>query len=308
MKNLIYKYCFIFATLIAAILPTSCIDDPESEITGKGQNRFRPVADDGRSLAVFDAQPGTYALVDVWRDVVSSSELKKGATVEFEVDNSILAEYNANNPPTEPDFVEAPSSAVSLMGTTLTYEPDDFTKSIMVTLNPENLNLSARNALGIRLKNPSAGYGISGLAANGEFIAEVIVKNKYAGSYSYTGHIGRYDASCSLIELGGNVQPGVSVDLVTTGANSVSTQLLWATGSIIGGIGSSQTINIDPATNVVTLVANGASPANWGPIEGQPNYYDPETGDIYISWRWSAPCATAEHGYIRHVRVKLIKK
>lgn len=292
------------------VVAVSCIEEPESEVAGKGQNRFRPTAEGGHALAVFDANPGTYPLIDIWRDVNSAGALNSGATVEFEIDNSLLTTYNASNPATEKDYTAAPANAVAIEGNSLSYGAGDFTKSIMVNLNPANLDLSARNAIGIRLKNPSSGYGISNLNENGEFIAEIIVKNKYAGSYLYTGHIGRYDASsCALIELGGPVNAGVGVDLTTTGANSVSTVLLWNTGSVIGGIGSSQTITIDPATNAVTLAVNGgATPANWGPIAGQPNYYDPATGDIYLSWRWSSACAGADHGFIRHVRVKLIPK
>jgi hypothetical protein len=308
MKNIILKYTLIFASFM--LVAVSCIEEPESEVAGKGQNRFRPTAEGGYTLAVFDATPGQYALVDVWRDVNSASALNSGATVEFEVDNSLLTAYNANNPATERDYVPVPSAAVALEGSSLTFAPGDFTKSIMVTLDPTKLDLAARNAIGIRMKNPSSGYGISNLNENGEFIAEIIVKNKYAGSYLYTGHIGRYDASsCALIELGGPVNPGVGVELATTGANSVSTVLVWATGSTIGGIGTSQTITIDPATNEVTLTVNGAAaPANFGPIPGQPNRYDPATGEIYVSYKWSTPCAGALHGFIRHVQVKLIPK
>ncbi len=299
----------VAAFMAVTLVPMSCIEEPESQVAGKGQNRFRPSVDGGIGLAVFNAEAGTFPLVEIWRDVNSNSALNSGATIEFEVDNSLLTAYNASNPASEKDFVPAPSAAVSTVGSSVTYAAGEFTKAIMVNLDPTKLDLSARNAIGIRLKNPSDGYGISGLTENGEFIAEVIVKNKYAGSYNYTGHIGRYDAvSCELIELGGPVQPGVSVDLATTGANTVSTVLLWATGSTIGGIGTSQTIAIDPATNAVTLTANGASPANWGPIPGQPNKYDPATGEIYVSYKWSSPCAGAEHGFIRHVRVVLKPK
>jgi hypothetical protein len=311
MKNIVLKYTLMITALLAVIiLPTSCIEEAESEIEGVGQNRFRPSVDGGQALAVFDAVPGNFALVDVWRDVNSNSALNGSATVEFEIDNSLLTEYNANNPATEKDFVPAPANAVAVEGNSISFGAGEFTKSIMVNLNPDNLNLSARNAIGIRLKNPSDGYGISGITENGEFIVEVIVKNKYAGSYNYTGHIGRYDAgSCALIELGGPVQAGVTVDLATTGANSVSTSFLWATGSGIGGIGTSQTITIDPVTNAVTVTVNGAAtPANWGPIPGQPNYYDPATGDIYVSYKWSSACAGADYGFIRHVRVKLVPR
>ncbi|HEY0740115.1 MAG TPA: DUF1735 domain-containing protein [Chryseosolibacter sp.] len=311
MRNLIFRYNRIFAALLAVmIFPVSCIEEPESQVGGKGQNRFRAAVDGGLGLAVFNAEAGSYPLVEIWRDVNSNSALKSGATIEFEVDNSLLTAYNASNPTTEKDFVPAPTAAVSLEGSSISYEAGEFSKAIMVTLNPTKLDLAARNAIGIRLKNPSDGYGISGLTKNGELIAEVIVKNKYAGSYNYTGHIGRYDAtSCELIELGGDVQPGVSVELATTGAHSLSTTFLWATGSVIGGIGASQSIQIDPATNGLTLTPIGANPpANWGPIPGQPNRYDPATGFIYVSYKWNAPCAGAKHGFIRHIQAVLKPK
>jgi hypothetical protein len=311
MKNLKFRYSLIVATFMAVtLIPMSCIEEPESQVDGKGQNRFRPSVDGGIGLAVFNAEAGTFPLVEIWRDVNGNSSLSSGATVEFEVDNSLLTAYNASNPTSEKDFVPAPAAAVSTVGSTVTYAAGEFTKAIMVNLDPTKLDLSARNAIGIRLKNPSSGYGISGLTENGEFIAEVIVKNKYAGSYNYAGHIGRYDAaSCELVELGGDVQPGVSVELATTGAHSVSTTFLWATGSVIGGIGASQSIQIDPATNAITLTPIGASPpANWGPIPGQPNKFDPVTGEIYVSYKWSSACAGAKHGFIRHIQAVLKPK
>lgn len=311
MKNLKFGYSLIVAAFMAlTVVPMSCIEEPESQVAGKGQNRFRPAVGGGIGLAVFNAEPGTFPLVEIWRDVNSNNALTSSATIEFEVDNSLLTAYNARNPASEKDFIAAPAAAVSTVGSTVSYAAGEFTKAIMVNLDPTKLDLSARNAIGIRLKNPSSGYGISGLTENGEFIAEVIVKNKYAGSYNYTGHIGRYDAtSCGLIELGGDVQPGVSVELATTGAYSVSTTFLWATGSIIGGIGASQSIQIDPATNTITLTPIGANPpANWGPIPGQPNKYDPATGYIYVSYKWSLPCGGAKHGFIRHIQTVLKPK
>ena len=308
MKNLFRKYKLGLWVLVAVamLLPSSCIEDSESAVEGKGQNRFR-VPSGTFSLVAFDAQPQTRTVLEVFRDAVSNGELNKSASVDFELSQAVLDAYNLEHDTQFEILGEQFYDFNGIEGSTISFPAGEFSKQIAIDLKPEGLDFSKQYVLPFLFKNPSSGYGIS--ATSTSAIVQVTVKNRYDGVYSYTGHIGRYDAaSCALIELGGDVVPGVSLTLNTTGANSVSTVFLWATGSVIGGIGSSQTITIDPVTNAVTLTANGASPANWGPIAGQPNYYDPATGDIYVSWRWNVTCGGAAHGYIRHIRVKLIPK
>lgn len=145
------------------------------------------------------------------------------------------------------------------------------------------------------------GYTIS--ANNGYSITPFIPKNPYDGKYTYTGFIGRYDASgVNDPSLGGPVVDGVTIDIVTTGLTTNQFKPYWASGSAasIGGIGVPQiTVNPD---NSVTLAPIGASPANWGPIAGQPNNYDPSSKTFKINWRWGGGSASPS-GYTREMRL-----
>jgi hypothetical protein len=300
MKILNSKYLLGLLLIFAA-----CIDEEGDAISGEGINKFRYAAP-GKTVVTFNSNTiETKSFVTIYRDAVSKSSMDKSITLDLLINEDSLTNYNTKHGTNylllDPAWYELSESG------TITFAPGESAKTIKITLNTGLMDLSNFYAIPFVINNPSSDYELanSGVLA----IVQALPINKYDGVYNYTGDIGRFDAStCELIELGGPVNAGITVPLETTGVNTVKTVLKWATGSTIGGIGTSQTITINPETNAVTLTANGANPANWGPIDGEPNYYDPETGDIYVSWKWSSPCAGATYGFIRHVHLKLTYK
>jgi hypothetical protein len=302
MKYKIFRcVTLLFAGTFGA---SSCIEEGTNTVDGIGKSRFRVPLEDNYSLTALDAANPVGGIFTVYRDAISNADLNTPVTMNYAIDPAILDTYNTEH---EESLELLDPSIYTLVGAasgTISFAAGEAQKEIAIDLDVATIDFAKRYAIPFIFS--STGIEVSN--TSNFAIIEVGVKNKYDGIYTYTGHIGRYDGGCNLIELGGDVNPGVSAPLSTTGANTVSIQLLWATGSGIGGIGTSQTVSIDPATNAVTVTPVGANPGNWGPIPGEPNSYDPETGEIYISYKWSTPCAGALYGHIRHVRVRLIYK
>ncbi|HEY0770038.1 MAG TPA: hypothetical protein VGD31_06860, partial [Sphingobacteriaceae bacterium] len=94
MKNLFYKYSMMITALLAVIiLPTSCIEDPESAVEGVGQNRFRVPAGNF-SLVAFNAAQETRPIIEIFRDVNSNSALNQPASFTMTLSASALEAYN----------------------------------------------------------------------------------------------------------------------------------------------------------------------------------------------------------------------
>lgn len=300
----IFKYAALL--MLASFISSSCIEDGTNEVDGVGKSRFRVPMAENYSLTAIDASEPSAGIFTVYRDAISNSDLNTAVTLNYAIDQTKLDEYNVEHElRNDSAVVQLNPSIYTLVGAAdgkIEFAPGEASKEVIIELDISTLDFSTRYAIPFVFSSTDIE-----VSKTSEFaIIEVGVKNKYDGVYSYTGHVGRYDAAtCELIELGGPVEPGVTVELSTTGANSVSMVALWATGGGIGGIGSAQMVTINPTTNEVTLTPVDATPTNWGPIAGEPNYYDPTTGDIFISYRWNVPCAGALYGYIRHIHVRM---
>gem|GEM_PF-4571034 len=123
-----------------------------------------------------------------------------------------------------------------------------------------------------------------------------IAKNPWDGVYSMGGSMGRYSAGGvpNNDGLDGPMKEGLTTDVITNGLTTNIFQMAWANGGGVGGVGATATpqITINPDNTIfLTIVDGGATPANWGPIPGLPNNYDPATKTFNINWKWggSAP-------------------
>jgi hypothetical protein len=141
------------------------------------------------------------------------------------------------------------------------------------------------------LLDPNFTYGIPVTItdASGEVISKnfaslvvrVAVKNRFDGKYSYKGYIFREGDPV----LSGNFK-GLTSDLETNGANGLNfSNPVWSNGSGVSGI-SGLTINVDPATNKVTM--RSKERADLGNVPGYDNHYDPATKTFYLSFKWNA--------------------
>lgn len=156
-----------------------------------------------------------------------------------------------------------------------------------------------------------SGYTVS--ANNGYSITPFLAKNPWDGVYTMGGSMGRYSGGGVPLNdgLDGPMKDGLTTDVVTTGLTTDDFAMYWANGGGVGGVGNTATprITINPDNTIfLTIVDGGATPANWGPIPGLPNNYDPATKTFNINWKWGASAAVTADcpgGTIRAMYYKL---
>lgn len=207
----------IKALLAVIILPTSCIEDPESAVEGVGQNRFRVPAGNF-SLIAFNAAQETRPIIEIFRDVNSNSALNQPASFTMTLSASALEAYNDEH---DTDFELLPTANYSLQGiegTTVNFGAGEFSKMISLSLNPTGLDFSKQYALAYTLSNPSNDYGIS--ATQGDVIVtQITVKNDFDGNYKVS--IGQAGWTAYGIYEGPPVEYPGSIAFETSGATTV---------------------------------------------------------------------------------------
>lgn len=230
--------------------------------------------------------------------------------------SSSAADYAEATAP--PQYTILPPNVYSfkadgLSGSTLTFAAGETTKELQITIDPTTLSFTTAYAIPLTIINPTGGYKVSGDNSAGavgqaavELLNQIIVKNQWDGVYSYEGFIGRWDgAGANDPTLGGPIAKGVTMDIVTAGATTDTFSALWATGaSGIGGIGSAQQITVNPDNSIV-LTPIGANPANWGPIAGKDNKYDPATQTFTINYRWGGTDPGSTSGFTREMMLTM---
>ncbi|MGC4036950.1 MAG: DUF1735 domain-containing protein [Chitinophagaceae bacterium] len=110
------------------------------------------------------------------------------------------------------------------------------------------------------------------------------VRNQWDGIYAYGpgSTISRNSATGPDPALSGSTE-GLTVELPTTSANTLSYVPVWHGGGGIAGIDGTY-LTIDPATNEVT-VASAANPVLKNTV-GEDNYYDPATKTFHLAFDW----------------------
>ena len=248
----------------------------------------------------------TVTAADIRRDISNNAELNRPMTVVLKDDTAALRRYNTIH---STNILSMPTSWYTLNsqpaggvgGTyTLTLAPGEFGKEITVTVP---------NAT---LFNPSATYGfaftITSVTADGAISAartvvfELGAKNAYDGIYQVvSGLVTRYTAP-GVVEspstLNGSLAGNPDVYLTTVGASTLaipsgSGGFQWAVSAgAVGGI-AGITLNVDPVTNLTTIMTTGnATLTNWA---GKVNKYDPATKTLYLAFRWNPTANTREY-------------
>lgn len=193
---------------------------------------------------------------------------------------------------------------------TITFGPGEFVKELSINLDATQLDFALQYVIPLKITSASGSYKIGQTAPT--LFNQIIVKNSWDGVYNYGGSVGRYAADGSALNdgLDGPTTAGLETSLSTAGANAVIFTMYWANGGGVGGVGNTAspmiTINPDNTINL-TIVDGGATPANWGPIPGLPNRYDPDTKTFYINWKWAAT-APSPSGTTRAINLELTYK
>jgi hypothetical protein len=290
------------ALLMGSVALTSC-DKNEGSLDGAGKTIVKlPQATEDKVAIALDLKPGSVniVLLDVRRDAANEGELNKAITVKIKNDTSVVGKYNrAHNT----NYTTLPMGSYQIDAGnpfngdewTVTFNPGEHAKPIMIKLDPSTLDLTKQYAFGFTITDAS-GATISSLKSA---LVEVGVKNPYDGIYAVmSGYVQRYTAPGtpeSPSTLSGPLAGNPDVAVVTVGPNTVEIQgLQWTTGSNsgVGGIANLRA-TVDPATNLVTMQALGnPTLVNWA---GKENRYDPATKTLYLAFNWNPATTPREY-------------
>lgn len=297
MKIKLFQYLLILGALPALLL-SSCIKNEVKELGTAGKT-FLKFLEAPENKLFFEPFTGNrnVTLLSIRRDANSSAELNKTATVNVRLDTAAIRRYNTANSET---FERLPDSLFTLVGEGITktgdltyqvtFNPGEFAKEFMISLNGSKWDLSRKYAMPLVITDPG---GLAVSSDRGEAIALISVKNKWDGKYTITGTM----VDNASATLSGSYP--LEWDLVTSGPNQLiqfDNVYLGAPGHIIStGSGLSYygsyglVINIDPTTNKITSVTNyyGQPSGNGRSAQLDPtglNYYDPATKTFYIKY------------------------
>jgi len=288
---------------IGGMLLTSCVKNDDGKFNSSGSTLVKlPQGASEKVGLALDFIQGfqDVVLLDVRRDAPTASELQKAITVKIKNNPAIVTNYNTAH---GTNYIPLPVSAYTIdpgnpfNGTewTVTFNPGEHAKPILIKLDASKLDLAQQYALGFTITDANGARIASDLESA---MIEVGVKNKYDGIYSVeSGYVQRYTAPGvpeNPSTLSGPLTGNPDVRMVTVGPNTVELQgIQWSASQ--GGVGgiNNLTVTVDPATNLVTMSALGnATLTNWA---GHVNKYDPATKTFYLAFRWNPASTTREY-------------
>ena len=203
--------------VLGTFLTASCIEEGTDEIAGKGQKRFRvPIGE--FNLVAFDAVVQTRPVLEIYRDVTAQSDLKQAATVDFELSQTLLDDYNLEHGTAFVLLPDANYDFVGVTGTTISFPADEFSTSVDISLNPAGLDFSKQYALPFLFKNPSSGYSVSKTSEG--VVIQVTVKNAFDGKYTVKISQSAAWAAFGIWSGTEEAYPG-TISLSTSGATQV---------------------------------------------------------------------------------------
>jgi hypothetical protein len=304
---------------------SSCIEDGENEIEGKGTNFIRIIADVepeseiNFGLAAFEAVPSTAQFLEIRRDAISPSDLAKPVTVNFTIDNTIVDAYNAYvdewnayvtefNKHLDADgdgFEEIDAldekdhhvildpSLFSVETNTVTFAAGEFVKYVKMTLDPSTMDFALRYSLGVKFTADVPGYKYT--SAGNNVLMQIVVKNQWDGVYAFgPGKIQRFSGGALNPPddaLHGEFTTLQDRNLVTRSANEVYFTPLWATGGGVGGIDGTyiiidQVAQPDGKHKVTMACETNITMVNITGDEDFTNTYDPATKTFSLAFEW----------------------
>lgn len=318
MKKII-KYIIPSFALLAIM--GSCIEEAE-DISGKGANRFRLSSADEYSVAVIEATPTDYSLIQVWRDANSSSSLSQAASVDLVVDDQLIADWNAANGTT---FEPLPTSLYSLEGSTVNFANGVFNYTVKFTPNPGDAawDYSKAYAIGVKLANPSSNHAIS--AGEDKAVISVVVKNPYEADYATSGYFFHPAAPRALADskylytLGPVTSQAGLADLYgadywfsfdVDGSNNLTNWMsLGSTPASPGGSGFMTADNPGAIDYSVAEGQDGVSPgAGEYTKDIYNNTYDPESKTFWMHYGYRAGGTLGQIVFNRQAYEKWVRK
>ncbi len=268
------KYFNTFNAIILGSLlsMTACLPEGEDLIAGKGANFVRiPAASEEINIVGLELSAGekTADLFEMIRDVNSSGELSKEATVKVKVDDALITAYNTTN---GAKLQPLPTSLYKLSATDVKFASGEFSKIITISLDPTKMTSGVEYAVGITIDNAGEYKTRNGLSSA---LFKVIAKNQYHARYKAVGVFSHPTA--------GDREINRLKDLISVNATTVIAEL-----GDLGGSNYYMYLAVNP-DNSVTVTPAGVTP-NINQSYSR-NYYDPATKsyNLHYSYNTSAP-------------------
>lgn len=311
MKLTMFK--ILSTVVVGGMLLTSCVKNDEGKFNGSGSTIVKlPQGVDEKVALALDFKPGLQdvVLLDVRRDAPNAGELQKAITVKIKNNPTIVADYNTAH---GTGYVALPAAAYQVdpgnpfNGTewTVTFNPGEHAKPILIKLDASKMDLSQQYAFGFTISSATSPAKISNGLENA--MVEVGVKNRYDGSYRVTG---------TMVDVTNSSLTGYfpqDVDLITTGAASV-VMVPWDLGIpghlILSGTSLSYygsygpVFTFDLATDKVISVTNtyGQPAGNTRSAEIDPsgiNKWSASTHNMDVKYYMKQPSVVASPPNIR---------
>ncbi len=248
---------------------TSCEEEAENAVDGVGDNFVRlPDAAEDAVVVAMEASPGvvTINLAEILRDANSEKALNQAVSVTLQLDQSVIAAYNAAH---GTSWEQLPGTLYQADPLDVNFAAGDFSKFFTIKLDPTKLDLSKKYALGITIAGANNGYKVrNGLSSA---MYTFVIKNKYDGTYRATGVFHHPTA--------GDRDIARDKTLATVNANTVITEL-----GDLGGSGYQMLLTVN-ADNTVTIAPSGVTPnidQSWGD-----NYYNPATKTFHLHYSYN---------------------
>jgi hypothetical protein len=221
MEKILRRIIAIAFILSSGMAVTSCIEEGEDAVNGKGQNYIRIVAsvdadsEINKASAAFEAFPSTGTFLEIRRDAITNAALNEAVSISFAIDNTIVDQYNAyvdqynaeadefnsdldedndgydeiDPMPYKDNFLTVEAERYSISETTVNFAPGEFAKFIPLTLDPSGegtslgqMDFTAIYGLGVKVTAAPSNYTVMQEGTN--VLVQVVVKNKYDGKYA----------------------------------------------------------------------------------------------------------------------------
>lgn len=271
-----YTSLIMVVGLIGLLLP-SCEKTAENETEGKGKNFVRIKTTGEITPVLFTADPvlQTGEVAEVWRDVVSSSQLNQATTVKLVADNALISAYNTAK---AENFEPLPLGSYTIEPLDLGFEPGQYLKAVKIKLNPSSIDLTKKYALAYKISAAGTGYDIS--SGRGSGIYRILITNKFHGNYRSTGKFDHPTAPRAIEK---------DKFLTTTGPSTVETEF-----GDLGSSGWKMKLTVNP-DNTITMAPSGSSNTTAELMYDDPTYnnkYNPTTKTYWIKYGYPIPGPT----------------
>lgn len=206
--------------------------------------------------------------------ILPRSDARKDVQVKIVLNPTLVADYNTANGTS----YEMPPSGIFLMPqATYTLTPSSKKTNIKIKVDPSAIPGNSY-AIGFSIAEVSDGE-ISTIKK--DYLVELKVKNNYEGTYHATGTLIRYNGPTTASPVAGTTIIDEDKFLATVDQNTCDAEM-----GAIAFTGGYMFLEVDPATNIVTVGPSFISPTFPTTAGNGTSTYDPATGTFTLKYKY----------------------